>query len=204
MKKTLIFLLALICILTFAIIGQTVNEVVAAVPNGYYSSTEGLNGDALLEELAVITKTNHKYYTSYDDIKYSAKGNPSSDKDPNNSSNLLDFYSGISISSTWDGGDTWNREHVWPQSLSGGLYGTSGAGSDIHHIRPTINSINSSRGNQKFGDVNKQGEKKYNGTPYGYSSGGVFEPLDNVKGDVARIVMYMYMHYCLTSCGTTV
>ena len=29
----------------------------------------------------------------------------------------------------------------------------------------------------------------------GHVGGGVFEPLDNVKGDAARIVMYMYTHY---------
>ena len=29
----------------------------------------------------------------------------------------------------------------------------------------------------------------------GYHAGGVFEPLDEVKGDVARILFYVYTHY---------
>lgn len=201
MRKTLILILSIISTFAMCFLINKADLIVveAAVPAGYYSSTEGKNGDALLNELAKITKNNHKTYTSYGDIRYAAKGNPTSDKDPNNSSNLLDFYSGISVKAAWDSGNTWNREHVWPQSLSGGLYGESGAGADIHHIRPTISSINSSRGNKPFTDfdmINQNAsEKKYNGVLVAYTNNTYWEPLDKVKGDTARIIMYMYMHY---------
>lgn len=201
MKKTLIFLMTILCAFTLYLSLST-NDVViveAVAPNGYYSGTENLSGNALLNKLAAITKTNHKTYTSYDDIRDSAKGNPSSDKDPNNSNNLLDFYTKISISSAWDGGNTWNREHVWPQSLSGGLFGKSGAGADVHHIRPTISSINSSRGNKLFTDfdlIKATGTAKYHdGVLAAYQNSNYWEPIDDVKGDTARIIMYLYMHY---------
>ena len=43
------------------------------------------------------------------------------DEDPNNSSNMVYFYTRQSVKKQSSG--EWNREHVWPQSLSGGLYG---------------------------------------------------------------------------------
>lgn len=188
MKKSLAFILALLCFFTII---STSNHAFAA--DDYYSSAEGLLGKELLNELALISQKNHKKYTSYDDIKTL---NQKSDRDPNNSNKLLDFYSGISVNAAWDGGTTWNREHVWPQSLSGGLYGTSGAGSDIHHIRPTISVINSTRGNDKFTDFNGEGSPyTYDGVLTAYRGNSLWEPIDNVKGDVARIIMYMYMHY---------
>ena len=191
MRKIFAVIISIFCFLTIFSLTDKV-EVVAA---DYYASTQNLEGKALLNELATISQKNHTYYTSYGELRY----NYAPDQDPNNSANLLDFYSKISINAAWDGGTTWNREHVWPQSLSGGLYGTTGAGADIHHIRPTISSINSSRGNQLFTDFDmikaNGSEKKYNGTLVAYTNGDYWEPIDDVKGDTARIVLYMYMHY---------
>ena len=191
MRKFFALIISILCFLTIFSLTDKV-EVVAA---DYYASTQNLEGKALLNELATISQKNHTYYTSYGELRY----NYAPDQDPNNSANLLDFYSKISINAAWDGGTTWNREHVWPQSLSGGLYGTTGAGADIHHIRPTISSINSSRGNQLFTDFDmikaNGSEKKYNGTLVAYTNGDYWEPIDDVKGDTARIVLYMYMHY---------
>ena len=68
---------------------------------------------------------------TYDDLrKYTIR----TDRDPNNSENIILIYSKDSVNGSWDGGKTWNREHVWPQSK--GWFTTSGAGSDIHHLRP--------------------------------------------------------------------
>lgn len=115
-----------------------------------------------------------------------------------------------------------NREHVWPQSLSGGLFGTSGAGADGHHIRPCNQSLNGFRSNKRYGDlepseieytafVSAKDAKNYNvlhayytedyiknsykGEITGYSSDDVFEPTDEYKGDIARIIAYMALHY---------
>lgn len=45
----------------------------------------------------------------------------------------------------------YSREHVWPKS-QGNFY-QSGAGSDLHHLRPSDAKVNSARGNYTMGDV---------------------------------------------------
>ena len=184
-NKILILFMLLISSVSMFILNVNVD----AVSSSYYASCEGLIGHELLEELATITRKNHTTVTSYSSLSTSLK---STDPDPNKKGYILDFYSRISTTS-------WNKEHVWPKSLSGGTYKTSGAGADIHHIRPTINNINSTRSNKKFTDfdlISDSGnEYRYNGVLAAYQNSSYWEPLDNVKGDTARILMYMYMHY---------
>ena len=144
MRKIFALIILLLCSITVFSLSSKV-EVVAA---DYYASTQNLEGKALLNELATISQKNHTYFTSYGELR----NNYAPDQDPNNPANLLDFYSKISVKGAWDGGNTWNREHVWPKSLSGGTYEDNKAGADVHHIRPTINQINSDRGNKKFTD----------------------------------------------------
>lgn len=219
MKKKHICLIALsatICATSASIILKQVNAASEVPPikfesnlsETYYEDANNLVGDELLEVLAKITYENHKYYTSYDEC---IGGNALSDIDPNDSTKFIDFYTGWSVPSVWDGGDTWNREHVWCQSLSGGLYGTSiGAGTDIHHIRPLISSINSARNNALYTDSEYCGDIKlekyyYKGSKLPqyanqftgcYNNGqNYWEPRNEVKGDIARILMYMFMHY---------
>lgn len=178
----------------------TTNYQDAATYNeSYYTSLTGKTSDSLLNDLATLCIKNHRYFTSYGEIR---GGNAYSDADPSDPENyLLDFYTGWSVKNDWDGGTTWNREHVWAQSLSGNLFGTGkGAGSDIHHIRPLISSINSARNNALYADLQGvSGAEKYyyNGKDTGcYRIGqNYFEPRDESKGDVARILMYLYTHY---------
>lgn len=164
--------------------------------NPYYASALGLSDEELKESLRNIISVVKKIET-YGDLRYDL---PKTDVDPNNSSNIILLYTCKSVSSTWDGGSTWNREHVWPKSL--GWFGEEGAGADIHHIRPTNNSANSSRGNKPYGEVeHSEGNKKttsmsgYGSVHYGYATKDYFEPLDNVKGDVARIIFYLMVRY---------
>ena len=95
--------------------------------------------------------------------------------------------------SQWNG---WNREHVWPQSLGGN--NTSGGGADLHHIRPSDAVVNSTRGNKKYGNADG-GKTVYGSNPatgyLGGTYGTYFEPNDNVKGDVARICLYVYVRW---------
>ena len=71
----------------------------------------------------------------------------------------------------------------------------------MHHIRPAEYSLNATRGDNTFGEVSDGAPAYYksiigaNQYVGGYVSGNTFEPLDNVKGDIARIVMYVYTHY---------
>lgn len=126
----------------------------------------------------------------------------SADEDPTNSSNMVMFYTRDSVTKrgAGNGSGEWNREHVWPRSLSNNNWSTSNGGSvhagvDILHVRPTWYDANETRGSTRYGDTNKTGVQKYNGMPYAYTSGSYFEPLDAVKGDVARILMYVWTAY---------
>ncbi len=140
--------------------------------NSYYSKANGLNGEqlklSLREIISIVTKEE-----TYGDLRYDI---PKTDTDPNNPNNIILLYTGKSVSSKWDGGSTWNREHVWPRSL--GWFSEEGAGGDLHHIRPTNPSENSARGNKKYG-----------------VSSGFYEPRDEVKGDIARIIFYLMVRY---------
>ncbi len=79
----------------------------------------------------------------------------------------------------------WNREHVYAQSLGTPDLGQSGAGSDAHHVRTCDVDRNSNRSSSKFGTGS--GISGYNGS--------FWYPGDEWKGDVARICMYLYLHY---------
>ena len=114
------------------------------------------------------------------------------DEDPNNPSNVILLYSGASQAKSTNGGgvDDWNREHVWAKSH--GDFGTAtGPGTDVHHLRPTDVSVNSTRGNKDFDD---------GGSPVAQAPGSLtdadsFEPRDADKGDVARMIFYMSVRY---------
>jgi len=160
----------------------------AAQPAGYYDSALGLSGDELKAALHNIIKDHTEY--SYNDLRdFILKD---TDEDPDNPNNVILLYTGRSqAKSTFGGGaDQWNREHVWAKSH--GNFGTSPpAGTDAHHIRPTDVSVNSSRGNLDF-DNGGQQHPEATGCYYDSDS---WEPRDEVKGDVARMIFYMAVRY---------
>ena len=161
----------------------------------YYKTIDtSATGDTLGLSLHNLMIDTHSYYTTYGEIRYTFGA---TDGDASNPGNLIDFYSHESYDATWDG-SYYNREHVWCQSLSAGLWAdtdnsTTGGGSDMLHLRPTKASYNSSRGNKPYGEV--QGGSGVTTTNYGYYNTSTFEPFDNVKGNVARIIFYVYLHY---------
>ncbi|QWB99493.1 endonuclease [Mycoplasmatota bacterium] len=155
---------------------KTVDIIVKAegsstIDMAYYESASGLSGDDLFYELNSIINQGFKQLT-YDDAKWVLE---ESDRDPNNASNIILVYTRESIKGQWDY-PNWNREHTWPQSK----LSTSGQKSDMHNLKPSDVDENSRRGND----------------PFGYMTGsGVYEPHDDVKGDVARILFYMATMY---------
>lgn len=94
-----------------------------------------------------------------------------------------------------------------------------GGGSDLYHVRTVNRAVNTARGNSKFVDfddsefddirteVIEYGENngKYTLKLQGYSYltphlgdpayAKLCEPADEMKGDVARILLYVYVHY---------
>ncbi|MBQ9162845.1 MAG: endonuclease [Clostridia bacterium] len=132
---------------------------------------------ALYSELNSFMSSKHTHNTSYSETKDLYKY---TDCTFSNTSTISSFYSGTSISGTWDGGSTWNREHTWPNSK--GLGGSDE--NDIMMLRPTSTSENSSRGNTAYGESSSY----YN--PNKESNGA-----HDLRGDVARIMLYTYVRW---------
>ena len=160
--------------------------------SGYeYDTLSNLSSNALLSELNELMTDTHTYISSYDDCHYKADRTDCQNGD--GSVSLI--YT--AYSATMDQWNGWNREHVWPQSLGGD--NTNGGGADLHHIRPSDAVVNSTRGNKKYGNTNG-GTAKYGSNPAsgylgGYYDSSYFEPVDSVKGDVARICLYVYARW---------
>ncbi|MGG5600098.1 endonuclease [Myroides sp. DF42-4-2] len=81
----------------------------------------------------------------------------------------------------------WNREHTYARSLGTPKLeqSSTGANEDAHHIRPADVQWNAQRGNKKFA----QGSGAAGDVPGGWYPG------DEWKGDVARMMLYMYIRY---------
>jgi len=98
-----------------------------------------------------------------------------------------------------------NCEHLWPQSLGAG---NGNAQSDMHHLRPCKDNVNSTRSNKPFSEINDYItdnwywlEYSSNSIPqnnidqYSESASSAFEPREDVKGDIARAMFYFYTIY---------
>ena len=156
---------------------------------GYYAGADDLEGDVLKAFL-------HDLIDDHTVISYAALWNALavSDRDPLNSNNVILFYTGVSISKDENGGDIgeWNREHVWAKYH--GDLGSYITDSDMHHIRPTDVMMNNKRASKEF---DNGGTVVYDGdiATDNYSDSDSWEPRDEVKGDVARIIFYMAVRY---------
>jgi uncharacterized protein len=168
-----------------------VTPPVPPVDNGtvstYYANANGLTGAALKTALHNIIKVQTKI--TYSQVTEALKD---TDEDPNNPNNVILLYKGTSQAKSTFGGNAndWNREHVWAQSH--GSFGTVvGPGTDIHHLKPTDASVNSSRGNLDFDN----GGTFHSECTQCKFDGDSWEAPDRVKGDIARMLMYMAVRY---------
>ena len=188
MKKTL---LLLSLFLTFVVSAQ----------EQYYNNVDlTAEGITLKENLAVKTIATHANLLDYTPGVWEAL--KITDVNPVNSSEVLLIY-GYSASGTTartsginnngGGQGEWNREHTYPKSLGRPNLGSTGPGADAHHLRPSDVQYNGQRGNKKF--ANGSGNS-------GDVSGGWY-PGDEWKGDIARIMMYMYIRYGEVQCLPT-
>jgi endonuclease I len=169
------------------------------IPVDYYLTAENYADAALKYELNQIID-NHiefSYTSSSTDVWDILK---ETDKDPNNPSNVILIYSGVSVNSNqeYNNGNGWTREHVWAKSR--GDFGTSqGPGTDVHALRPLDTNTNSTRSNRGFDDCVDCAivyDKWSNNTSsFKDTTDWSFEPRSEVKGDVARMLFYMAVRY---------
>ena len=196
---------------TLLIVGLlfSVANIFAQIPTGYYDGTAGLTGAALKTKLSQIITNGHQT-KSYDNLY---NGYPSTDSDNyyEKDGSVLDIYSenpkGTDPYVYQHGskqcgnykveGDCYNREHIFPQ---GYFNSASPMVSDIHHVVPTDGKVNGYRSSFPFGKVGSANFVSENGSKRGTSaspnySGTVFEPIDEFKGDVARMILYFATRY---------
>ncbi len=186
MKKIIIFILCSIC-LSQDIIG------------------EGLYGDDLIDHLIDNYKTSSVLsYNGARDVMYGYIDN--------NNGSVECIYTEFSVDNVptnnprpivYEGGI--DCEHLFPQSM---YEGTQPMKSDIHHLRPCKSNVNSSRGNKPYNESNDNQTQTWywldyqqnnppsqNRDKYSESASSVFEPREEVKGDIARAIFYFYTMY---------
>lgn len=98
-----------------------------------------------------------------------------------------------------------NAEHVWPQSMGAEEEPLK---SDLHHVFPARDNVNSSRGNLPFGeipdaeaeawylrDLSQSRAPRTDVDAWSERGVGFFEPRESKKGDVARAAFYAVATY---------
>lgn len=176
----------------------------AQIPEGYYDAAVGLKGSALKSALHSIIKT-HKT------IGYKSLYGCYSETDAKPNNKVWDIYSDVpggkppyefDFGSDECGnykyeGDCYNKEHTVPKSW---FNDASPMYSDLMHVLPTDGKVNGMRGNYAYGEVSNPTWTSLNGSKVGKNtvsgnSSTVFEPIDEYKGDIARIYFYMSVCY---------
>lgn len=167
----------------------------AQIPNYYKSVNFSKNGNELKKELSNLVKSTHKNNLTYKELW---KALAITDADPRNPQNVLMIYGFDDKSTNPDehrsrkknltGGEKgkWSREHVYAKSLGKPNLGQTGPGADAHMLRPADVTRNTKRSNLPFIDGTGKKSKRDNNAWY---------PGNEWKGDIARIIMYMYIRY---------
>lgn len=175
----------------------------AQAPNNsgtYYQDADGKSGQALKTALYNIIKTTSNTVVGYSNLKEAY-----TKTDVRSDGYLRDWYSndthyepGSDYGSYSVEGDNYNREHLVPQSWFGD---SEPMRSDIFHVVPSDGYVNNRRSNYPLAEVGTATYTSNNGysklgkcKTSGYT-GIVFEPNDEIKGDIARIYFYMATCY---------
>lgn len=174
-------------------------------PSGYYDSADSLVGNTLRTALREIIR-NHTV-RSYGDLW---DGYGYTDRLPNgkiwdmyshnpNGAQPYEFtYRTDQCGNYNSEADCYNREHTWPQSMFGKIPPME---SDILLVIPTDGYVNSKRDNNPYGVVSSPTWTSANGSKLGLNTYPnspnvpAFEPIDEYKGDIARIMFYVVTRY---------
>ena len=168
--------------------------------DSYYEPIRGLKGEALKEGL-------HEIIDDHLEFSYNSSKNSWLDTDvlESDTSKEYVFYQGALNRSIHD---SLNREHVWAKS-HGDFENVLPMHSDYHNLHGCHVSLNSTRGNLDFGEVDTSKSYTDMGEDYDWSVSSmrgnlkgrnskgetVFEPKDEFKGDTARTIFYMAVRY---------
>ena len=191
---------------TFALI-LLFNFISAQIPTGYYSTATG-TGFTLKTQL--YNKIKNHTDQGYSGL-WTTYATSDRDKEYENDNSIIDVYSekptaadpytyiyGTSQCGTYSAeGGCYNREHMIPQSV---FNSAAPMVSDAHFIPPTDGKVNGVRSNYPHGLVATATFISLNGGKLGNSAvsdytGTVFEPINEFKGDIARMYFYFATRY---------
>lgn len=171
----------------------------------YYQNANGKSGQALRTALKSIINphTSLGYDGVWDAYKTTDKRADGYVRDWY--SNTTNFTFGTDQAGSYKKeGDVYNREHSVPQSW---FNKANPMKCDVVHVIPTDGYVNNRRSNYPYGEVssityasNNSYSKVGSCKTSGYS-GSVFEPNDEIKGDIARIYFYMSTCYADNNSG---
>ncbi len=180
---------------------------IAQIPTGYYSTATG-TGYVLKTQL--YNKITNHINLGYAGL-WSAYATTDRDNQYENDNTVFDLYSEnptgpdpvtFIYSTNQCGtyttqGNCYNREHIIPQSI---FNSASPMMSDAHFIVPVDGYVNGMRSDNPHGNVAVASWTSLNGSKRGTSAvagytGTVFEPLDEFKGDIARMYFYFATRY---------
>ena len=182
----------------------TYGIVQANIPQDYYQEANGKSSEQLKEVLYQIISNHTVFpYTSSSTDTWDIL--QLSDQDPQNHDNMILVYTGRSQDKGYRDGsgnysqyengngtqnNSWNREHVWPKS-HGFPDEDDNAYTDVHNLKPSDRSVNSSRGTKDY----DYGGSQHSEATDCLTDSDSWEPSDSVKGDIARILFYMVVRY---------
>ncbi len=159
-----------------------------AAPGSYYSTATATDGPTLKTQLnAIIDGHTQRTYSS-------AAGDNALlklDEDPNNTSNVLLVYNGVSIAKSSVLNVNYNREHLWCNSY--GIDDTNKAYSDLFNLRVCDANVNSDRNNDYYDDGGTTANPE--APECNQIPGTSWEPRPIEKGDIARSMFYMDTRY---------
>ena len=174
------------------------------IPQDYYQEANGKSSEQLKEALYQIISNHTVFpYTSSSTDTWDIL--QLSDQDPQNHDNMILVYTGRSQDKGYRDGsgnysqyengngtqnNSWNREHVWPKS-HGFPDEDDNAYTDVHNLKPSDRSVNSSRGTKDY----DYGGSQHSEATDCLTDSDSWEPSDSVKGDIARILFYMVVRY---------
>ena len=191
----------------------------AQIPNGYYDTATGSGYTLKTQLYNIINNQNDQGYNAMDNFFLSND----LDQYYENDNTILDIYSEHpsgadpynftpqtdECGNYTSEGDCYSKEHVIPKSVFNEASPMDG---DAHNLLPVDGRVNGFRGSFPMGRVDdnnletqsgisnptqngsKLGDNLNSGYSAGYS-GTVFEPIDEFKGDIARIYFYFATRY---------
>lgn len=206
MKKNLLILFIVFSTFSFS-----------QIPSGYYDGTTDLSGYALKTQLHIII-SNGTYSWNYDSDLEDLYAITDLDKYYENDGSFLDIYTENPtaseteffptdadpfIGSASSEGLGLNKEHIIPQTT---YYSEYPMYSDMHFVIPADARINQLRNYYPYGISKTTSSNIFytftNGSKIGYRNnpgteykGRVYEPIEEFRGDIARMIFYFVVRY---------